>query len=82
MFIKGSLAVFTDQKWDPFFNRKEGDEKQAYIMIYPFEIDLIMATCGAGLGLPVNTDSFWLNPSNKEKHSCFPSLSPENRVFK
>ena len=36
MFIKDSIAIFTDQKGVSFFNRKEGDEKQAQIMINPF----------------------------------------------
>ena len=68
VLIDHGIALFAEQERGAPLDRKQGDKKQAHVMIYALEINPYMPTCRARPGLPINGDRFGLNPSNKEEH--------------
>ena len=68
MFIEDSVTIATYQKGGTPFHRKDGDKKQAHIMIHPLERNLKLPARGAGPRLLLNGDRFRLNPAYKEEH--------------
>jgi len=54
VLIEDTIAVFTDQKWGASLDRKEGYEKQAHIVIYPFLVDPHMTADRAGSRLLID----------------------------
>ena len=80
--IKDGLTVLADQHGSPLLNRKEGDEKQAQIVINPAQIDLYTSTRRACFRLLADRNGFGLNAPDYEIHQNFPFGGSASGLYK
>jgi len=62
------MAILTDQKRSPLFDRKKRNEEEAQIVVNPFTENLYLLTSWTWPCLLIHYFGPWLNPSDKEKH--------------
>ena len=62
------MAILTNQKSSSLFDRKEGDEEEAQIVVNPFMKDFYLLTGWTWPCLIIQYLGPWLNSSDEEKH--------------
>jgi hypothetical protein len=70
-FINNAMAILTDQKRSPLFDRKKRNEEEAQIVVNPFAENLYLLTGWTWPCLLIHYFGPWLNPPNEEKHQYF-----------
>lgn len=65
------MAILANPKRSSIFDRKEGDEEEAQIVVNPFTENLYLLTGWTWSWLLIHYLGPGLNPSDEEKHQYF-----------